>query len=43
MHLWRGGKEAIHSNRALHRRLKKARTTTELAEILKAFDQTMPA
>ena len=34
---------ALVSNRALHRRLKKARTTSELSEILKAFDQTMPA
>ena len=31
------------SNRALHRRLKKAKTPSELTEILKAFDQTMPA
>lgn len=34
---------ALVSNRALHRRLKKARSTAELSEILKAFDQTMPA
>lgn len=34
---------ALVSNRALHRRLLKARTNAELSEIFRVFDQTLPA